>query len=175
MKIWIVYDTKYGSNRKIAEMMKSRLEKNNEVCCSQTKYISPKKIIAEMPDAFLFGGPRRMGKISFTLRRWVEKYSKLLASNHIQMKKVGAWETHGAFKEEDLHAESKMERNIAEANFNIGKLWGELLHKVPSVIPSPELLSILIEGMEDGNMGNGRLESGAEGKINDFITHFEEM
>ena len=87
MKIWIVYDSKFGNNKKVVQKMQELLGKNHEVHVNYAKEISPKNVLAASPEIFLFGGPRRIGKISKTLRKWVERFSKLL-----KMNKPNTWE-----------------------------------------------------------------------------------
>ena len=173
MKIWIVYDSKFGNNKKVVQKMQKLLSKNHEVHVDYAKKISPKKVLAASPEIFLFGGPRRIGKISKTLRKWVERFSKLLNTNNFQLEKVGAWETRAEMKEEDAQSESGIERRIYEANLNLGEKWTELIISFPVKKKPLDLLSLIIVGMEGGVLKDGRLEENAMEKISDFIERFE--
>ena len=166
MKIWIVYDSKYGNNKQIAHKFEDNFKVDHEVHVHSVKEISPKSVANSKPDIFLFGGPRRMGWISFTLQRWIKRYVKILRSRNIRMKKIGAWETHGDFKEEDQHPESGMERRMMERNLNIGSKWIELIQQIPTEQSPPDLLDFTVKGME------GPLETGADAKVTEFATKF---
>lgn len=173
MKIWIVYDSKFGNNKKVVQKMDELLNKNHEVHVNYAKKISPKKVLAASPDIFLFGGPRRVGKISKTLRKWVERFTNLLHANKIQLEKVGAWETRAEMNEEASQSESAIERKIYEANLNLGEKWLELIENFPVKKKPLDLLSLIIVGMEGGALKDGRLEENAMEKVNDFIDRFE--
>ena len=173
MKIWIVYDTKFGNNKKVVQKINELLGKNHEVHVNHAKEISPKKVLAASPEIFLFGGPRRVGRISNTLRKWVERFSKLLNANNFQLEKVGAWETRAEMKEEDLKSESGIERKIYEANLKLGEKWAEIIGGFPVKKKPLDLLSLIIVGMEGGALKDGRLEENAMEKVGDFIDRFE--
>ena len=167
MKIWIIYDSKFGNNKRISELMKEQLVSNHEVHVSYAKKISPKAVLATNPDVLLFGGPRRIGNISFTLRTWISRYAKFLTKKHISMHKIAAWETRGEMKPEIANSESKMERNIYEKNLKTGELWKALIQKIPVDKPPQELMSLFI--VNETTLGNGVLELGFEEKIQTFI------
>ncbi|TFH26122.1 MAG: hypothetical protein E4G98_07385 [Promethearchaeota archaeon] len=171
MKIWIVYDSKFGSNIRIAALMQELLSPNHEVHVSYAKKISPKAVLATNPDALLFGGPRRIGKISYTLRSWVKRYAKTLQKKQKRMVKIAAWETRGEIKPETANAESKMERNIYEKNLKTGELWSQLIKMLPVEQPPQELLSLSI--INETSLGNGQLEPEYEAKVRTFIQRFE--
>ena len=42
------------------------------------KKVSPKEVFASAPDTLLFGGPLRLGMISFTIKGWAAKHAKIL-------------------------------------------------------------------------------------------------
>ena len=153
--------------------MNELLNQNHEVHVNYAKEISPKKVLAASPEIFLFGGPRRIGKISNTLRKWVERFSKLLKADNFILEKVGAWETRAEIKDEDLETESGIERKIYEANMNLGEKWLELINNFPVKKKPLDLLSLIIVGMDGGALKDGRLEESALEKVSDFIDKFE--
>lgn len=150
--------------------MHQMLSSRHEVHVNYAKTISPKEVLTAAPDALLFGGPRRIGKISFTERRWVEKFAKLLSSKNIRMKKIGAWETRGDMKEPAK--KEGMEWNIYEKNLKTGDQWKELIQKVPVEQPPMELMSLIVAGPED-KMADAKLVAGSEERIIEFIKKFE--
>ncbi len=172
MKIWIIYDTMYGNNRKIANIMQEQLSTNHEVHVNYAKKVSPKKVIATAPDAVIFGGPRHFGKPSFTIRRWIGQFADNLTSNKNQLKKVAVWETQTEMKDIDLKSESNMECKIYDTHLN---LWMEILQRIPTANPPQELLSIFIEGTEEGKMTNAKLELKTNEKVVNFLHRFEQI
>lgn len=170
MKIWIIYDSKFGNNQRVAEIIQGLLSAHHEVHVSYAKKISPKEVLAASPDAVLFGGPRRIGNISFTLRHWVEKYAKLLVSKKIRLKKIAAWETRGDMKEPAK--KEGMEWNIYTKNQKTPEQWRTLIQKVPVDQPPMDLLSLIVAGPED-QMGAAKLVSDSTARITEFIQQFE--
>ena len=59
MKLWIIYDSRFGNNKIVAQDLADQLKNNNIVEGHYAKQISPKKVAASIPDALLFGGPRQ--------------------------------------------------------------------------------------------------------------------
>jgi menaquinone-dependent protoporphyrinogen IX oxidase len=97
MKIWIIFDSKFGNNKQIAENLAQLLKEGNQAADVHVHYaktISPKEVIESGIDVFLFGGPLRAGNISFTMKRWALKLADLLQKQHISLKKVAVWGSH---------------------------------------------------------------------------------
>jgi menaquinone-dependent protoporphyrinogen IX oxidase len=94
MKIWIVYDSKFGNNKKIAEALAEQLKNGNDVQVRYAKEITPKQVMENGIDVFLFGGPLRAGNISFTMKRWANTLSKLLFKNQKKVIKAAVWGSH---------------------------------------------------------------------------------
>jgi menaquinone-dependent protoporphyrinogen IX oxidase len=93
LKVWIVYDSKYGNNKQIADALGNLFsEEGNNVHVHHIKTVKPKEVIDT--DILIFGGPLRMGNISFAIRRWVTNYAKILSSKKFSIKKVATWGTH---------------------------------------------------------------------------------
>lgn len=170
MKIWIIYDTKFGSNKRVATLVQELLASENEINISYAKDVSPKAVMKTHPQALIFGGPRRMGNISFTLRRWVERFSRILTSKGVKLEKIAAWETRGELKPESANSESKIERNIYEKNLKTIDLWHQLISKIPVIQTPQDLLSLNI--IDETSLGNGKLEPNFEEKVRDFVQKF---
>lgn len=151
-------------------MIQGLLNPHHEVHVAYAKKISTKAVLADAPDAVLFGGPRRMGNISYTLRHWVENYAKLLMAKKIRLKKIAAWETRGEMKEPDK--KEGMEWNIYTKNLKTGDQWKTLIQKVPVDQPPMELLSLIVAGPEE-QMGAAKLVPDSTSRITEFIQKFE--
>lgn len=150
------------------------LLKDHEVHVNYAKDISPKEVAAAAPDALLFGGPRRIGNISYTLRKWIEKFAKILEKNKLSLKKVAAWETKGEIKEEELTKADGMERKVYEKNLKTPELWHQLIQKIPADKNPVELLGLVVESPNNDDLSGAVLIRGYEEKIADFIQKFEQ-
>ena len=143
MKIWIVYDSKFGNNKQIADSLAGLLDEGNEVHVHHAKTVKPKEAIDA--DMLLFGGPLRAGLISFTIKGWVTRYSKILKAKNAKLAKVAAWCTHG---------KSGPDTPPRFAWNTIALKWNALINGVPATNALSDVESIIVEGME------GPLESG---------------
>ncbi|HMF31753.1 MAG TPA: hypothetical protein VKK79_10075 [Candidatus Lokiarchaeia archaeon] len=160
MKIWILYDSKFGNNKMIAETLETAMKGENEVHVAYAKKISPKKVLADAPDALLFGGPLRAGMISFTIKGWATKMAKLLLGKGIKLQKVAAWGTHGV---------NTPETPPKFAWEGIEPKWKALRDQVPAEKTVQELCGIAVEGMK------GPMEADWQDKVAQFVDQFNNL
>ncbi len=93
MKIWIVYDSKYGNNKQIAGALATRFsDEGHDVQVHYAKTVKPGDALDT--DVLVFGGPIHLGQITLTIKGWVVKFAKVLRSSGKSLKKVAAWGTH---------------------------------------------------------------------------------
>ncbi|MFX1476727.1 MAG: flavodoxin domain-containing protein [Promethearchaeota archaeon] len=84
MKIAILFDSKYGNTKTLAEFMAEKMQaRGHEVRLFRTKKTKPKELIEFQPMALLVGGPTHMGKPALTLGRYIKKLGKLGQSSPI--------------------------------------------------------------------------------------------
>ena len=84
LKIAILYDSKYGNTKQLAEFMAEKIKSSgNEVHLFRTKKSKPKELLAFQPEALLVGGPTHMGKPALTLGRYIKKLGKNVPSSTI--------------------------------------------------------------------------------------------
>jgi len=95
MNIWIIYDSKFGNNIKIANALAGHFTEGNTVNVHYAKKISPKAILNAGIDMLIFGGPLRMGTPSYTIRRWASQMGNLCTQLQQQIPVVAAWGSHG--------------------------------------------------------------------------------
>ena len=152
MNIWIVYDSKFGNNKQIADSLAGLLNEGNDVHVYHAKKVKPKTVLNGNADMLLFGGPLRAGQISFTIKSWVNKYAKMLKAKNAKLDKVAAWCTHGKPTPDTL---SKFSWD------NIALKWKALIDNVPANNKT-DVESIIVEGME------GPLEAGWKVLIEKF-------
>jgi flavodoxin len=94
VKVWLIYDSKFGNNKNIANKLASYFEDDNEVFVKYAKDISPKEVIKQGIDILLLGGPPRAGMISFTIKSWANKMIKQLNKEGKILNKVALWGSH---------------------------------------------------------------------------------
>jgi len=77
MKIAVLFDSRYGNTKKLAEYMAEKIQASgNEVSLFRTKKTKAKELLAFQPEALLVGGPTHMGKPALTLRKYIKKLGK---------------------------------------------------------------------------------------------------
>jgi len=78
LKIAILYDSKYGNTKQLAEFMAEQLQEGgHEALLFRTKKTKPAELLACQPEALLVGGPTHMGKPALTLGKYIKKLGKL--------------------------------------------------------------------------------------------------
>ncbi|MEX2685006.1 MAG: flavodoxin family protein [Candidatus Sigynarchaeota archaeon] len=159
MNVWIVYDSKYGNNKQIAEALAGLFKEGNEVHVHHAKDVSPKEAAESKPDILLFGGPPRAGMISFTIKGWARKFASALKSKGLQLKKAAVWGTHAVNNEE------------TPPKFawpSIEPKWKALLAEMPAAKSMPGVLGINIMDKEGGGGLGGILEAGWKDLVASF-------
>jgi menaquinone-dependent protoporphyrinogen IX oxidase len=112
MKGLIVYESKYGNTKKVAETIIQGM-KNFKVDLKTPKEIKPK--VAAEYDFLLFGAPNHFGRATRGIRKFIEKVAK--ETN--EKKLVAVFDTY--VKEDYLKAVKSMEETINknDKNFKI--------------------------------------------------------
>jgi len=128
VKVFVVYDTKYGNTKLVAEKIVEGLREVEgiETAISDVEEIDPERV-ADC-DAILIGAPNHIGRPSRTIRKFIDKLGKL----DLKAKWVAVFDTYlgGDFEK----AVKKMEKRISE--------------KVPSLKLITSGLSIRVDGMK---------------------------
>ena len=93
MKVWIIYDSKFGHCKKLAETLEDLLEGDCDLSVGFAKKISPNDVLEESPEAVLVGGPIHFGKPSRVISSWVKGCYKLTRSLGLRVGKTGAFTT----------------------------------------------------------------------------------
>jgi len=77
VKVFVVYDTKYGNTRFVAEKIAEGLREVDgiEVAISDVKEVNLKSV-ADF-DAILIGAPNHWGGPSWTIKKFIDKLGKL--------------------------------------------------------------------------------------------------
>ncbi len=169
MKIWIVYDSKFGNNVKVAEYLKEKLGITHEVNVSYAKKISPATVVKDNPDVLLFGGPLRAGNLSYTIRKWAERFGKEAKKKGFELKNLGSWETKGKIDEEKLQKVQGMEKRIIEKSLRTPEILKRLMRGIPTAQAPQPPLSLFVITPENGALRDSYLSEGYREKIDDFI------
>jgi len=147
MNVWIVYDSKYGNNKLIAEALAAHFKEGNSVHVHYAKEISQKAVIDGGVDILMFGGPLRIGMLSFTMKRWANRMVSLLNQKALQVRKAAIWGTH---VKNAPDTPPKFSWDAAKQK------WKAILDTVPAEKKAPE-----IQGFDVGAVaGRDTLETG---------------
>ncbi len=163
MKIWIIYDSTFGNNKKIANTMGELLKDGNDVFISSAKAVHQEKLAQALPEALIFGGPPRSGKISRVLEKWVNNFSKVLQERGTRLVKVAAWWTYWSAV---LKMEVKYNTPMLDP---IEAKWKTLAGQVPAGRMLPRVLRVQVEHIK------GPLEAGWQEKAAQFVTEFKAL
>lgn len=78
MKIAILFDSKYGNTKQIAEFLAEKLQAGGyTVQLFRTTKTKPADLLAFQPEALLVGGPTHMHKPARALSQYIKKLGKL--------------------------------------------------------------------------------------------------
>ena len=136
VKIFVVYDTKYGNTKLVAEKIVEGIREveGMEIAISDVKEVDLERVADS--DAILIGAPNHMGRPARTIREFMDKLGKL----DLKAKWVAVFDTYmgGDFEK----AVKEMEKRIGE--------------KVPSLKLITSGLSIRVDGMK-GPITDGEL------------------
>jgi flavorubredoxin len=146
MKIFVIYDSKYGNTKTVAENI---LEGLNQVEGIETeigyvKEVDFQRIICY--DALIIGSPNHMGRPSRTMKKFIDK----LAEFDLKAKNMGVFGTYSGRKRPVDRAVKKLEITLAKKFPNIKLLSASLSIKVKGVT-GPVVEGELIKSKEFGN------------------------
>ena len=106
-RVFIVYDTKYGNTKHVAEKIAEAMKQTKEIetTVNDVEEVNLKNI--DTFDAILIGTPNHMGSPSRTITNFIDELGKL----KLKPKKAAVFDTHMA---QDYRAVEKMEKRIHE-------------------------------------------------------------
>ena len=85
MKIAILYNSKYGNTKTIAEFIVEQIQAgDHEVKLFRTKNTKPTELLAFQPEAILVGGPTHFGRPTSSIGKYIKKLGKLGQTSPIQ-------------------------------------------------------------------------------------------
>jgi flavorubredoxin len=135
LKVFVVYDTKYGNTKLVAEKIVEGMRKVEGIETAIADVTEANFGEVAGSDAVLIGSPNHVGGAARGIDAFIDKLGKL----DLKTKWVAVFDTHMA---QDLRAHSKMEKRIGE--------------KAPGLKLITPGLSIKVDGME-GPIAEGEL------------------
>ncbi len=94
MKIFVVYDSSFSTNEKIAHQIGQKLGETHETTVRHIHNIKPSDLIKENVDVLIVGGPIRMGNLSISLKSWIHTLSIKLQTRSKKIPFVAFFTTH---------------------------------------------------------------------------------
>ena len=128
-KVLVIYDTKYGNTKIVAEQIAEGLKEVEgiETAIGYVKGVDPQRIVGY--DALIIGAPNHMGKPSRAITKFVESLTKV----EVNAKWAAAFDTYfqrGRYFEKSM---KKLERHINEKLPNLKLITPGLSIKVKGV------------------------------------------
>jgi menaquinone-dependent protoporphyrinogen IX oxidase len=135
LKVFIVYDTKYGNTKLVAEKIVEGMREVEGIETAIADVTEANFGEVASSDAVLIGSPNHVGRAARGIDAFIDKLGKL----DLKAKWVAVFDTHMA---QDMRAHAKMEKRIGE--------------KAPGLKLITPGLSIKVDGME-GPIAEGEL------------------
>jgi len=135
MNVWIVYDSKYGNNKLIAEALAGYFKDGNIVHVHHAKEISQQAVIDGGVDLLLLGGPLRWATPSATMKNWAKKMGSMLNQKAVKVRKVAIWGTH---MKDPPNAPPKLTWEAAKQK------WKAILDTIPAEKKAPDIQGFII-------------------------------
>lgn len=95
MKLWILYDTKFGNGKALAELLKKEFSEEWEIKLGDVKEISPSTIASDVPDVLILGGAIRMFFGAPASKKWLKQLNKELDTANKEIQYGTLFLTHG--------------------------------------------------------------------------------
>jgi flavodoxin len=129
MKVFIIYDSKYGNTKIVAENIFENLKQVEgiEADIGYAKELDLQKLICY--DALIIGAPNHMGRPTRTIQKLIEEMSKL----DLKAKNAAVFGTYSGRLRPIDRAVKKMEINLGKKLLNLKILSPSLSTKVKGV------------------------------------------
>ena len=116
MKVAVLFDSKYGNTKQLAEFLAEQLgSSGHEVKNFRTKETEPADLLAFEPEAILVGAPTHVGSPARTLGKYIKKIGKLIEEGKsANVKKAATFNCNNG--DDVCH---KIEKKVSEAIPNI--------------------------------------------------------
>ena len=147
MKLWILYDTKFGNGKILAELLKKEFSGDWEIKIGDVKDISPNTVVNDAPDVLILGGAIRIFMGAPASKKWLKRLNKELDLANKDIQYGTLFLTHGL-------ATSKIQGYSK-------RYWKKLKNSEKIVKPYPEVLTARVKKQE-GPFFESELEKARE-------------
>ncbi len=144
MNVWIVYDSKYGNNKQVAEALVGHFKDENTVHVHFAKEISQQAVIDGGVDMVIMGGPVHFGGPTSTMKKWTKKMTDILNKKTLKVRKVAIWSTH--MKNDPNQRAGKCSWDVAKAKWNV------ILDTFPAEKKATEIQGIEVGAISGANI-----------------------
>jgi flavodoxin len=146
MKVLIIYDSKYGNTKTVAENILEglKLAETIEADIDYVKEVDFQRIVCY--DALIIGAPNHMGRPSRTMKKFID----MLAELDLKAKKMAVFGTYSGRKRLADRAVKKLEIILGKKSPNLKLLSPSLSVKVKGVT-GPVVEGELTKSKEFGN------------------------
>lgn len=153
MKVFVIYDSKYGNTKLVAMKIIEVLNQAGgfDVAAEYVKNVDPQKLVGY--DMLVIGAPNHMGRPSWTMRKFVDS----LSNNRLDAKWVTVFDTYFQRDRYFQKAMKKLERQINERLPNVELLTPGLSVRVKGV-NGPVMEGELAKAVEFGQKISNELK-----------------
>lgn len=95
MKVWILYDTKFGNGKKLSEFLAEQFPKEDDINTGDVKKIAAKSVAQDNPNILILGGAVRMFRGGLASKKWLKELNKELKKANNEILYATAFLTHG--------------------------------------------------------------------------------
>lgn len=127
LKIIVIYESKYGNTRQIAEEIIAGINKSGatDIILNDVKQVNFDDVITA--DAILIGSPNHMGRATKSIRRFIDELSKI----NLKSVPIAVFDT--CFNQECEKTMKKMEKQIKENVLSLKLITPGLSIKVEGI------------------------------------------
>jgi menaquinone-dependent protoporphyrinogen IX oxidase len=127
VKIIVIYESKYGNTRQVAEEIIAGINKNGaiNIILSDVKQVHFDDVITS--DAILIGSPNHMGRATKSIRSFIDELSKI----NLKRLPIAVFDT--CFSQECEKTRKKMEKQIRENVLSLKLITPGLSIKVKGI------------------------------------------
>jgi flavodoxin len=110
IRVFVVYDTKYGNTKQVAEKIVEGINASGDIetAIGYVKEVNPSDLANY--DAILIGAPNHMGKPTRTISKFVDELAKL----DLKDKQVAVFDTYFQRQRNFEKAMKKLEKNVTK-------------------------------------------------------------
>lgn len=145
MKVAILYDTKFGNGKNLAETLAQQFPSDSEIKIGDVKETNPAEISTFNPDVLVLGGAIRMFFSSGVSKKWIKEFNSEMKKKNHQSSVGAAFLTHGLPTNKVQGYGKRFLKKVSQAS-QISKTY-------------PECLLARVSGQE-GPFADGEVEKG---------------